>query len=90
MDHDMKNYYDILGIAKNANEDDIKKAMLNYSVILSGKEYFFKYKWTLIDFLQRGLEKFMDLEIAKQNYLKEQKKNKQTLPFIPGQLEKIS
>ena len=26
MDHDMKNYYDILGIAKNANEDDIKKA----------------------------------------------------------------
>ena len=72
------------------SEDDIKKAMLNYSVILSGKEYFFKYKWTLIDFLQRGLEKFMDLEIAKQNYLKEQKKNKQTLPFIPGQLEKIS
>ncbi|GAH78044.1 unnamed protein product, partial [marine sediment metagenome] len=31
-------------------------------------DYFFKYRWTLKDFLRRGLEKFMDGEIARQNY----------------------
>ena len=33
-----------------------------------GKEYYFDYKWTLVEFLQRGVEKFLDLEVAKSNY----------------------
>lgn len=48
--------------------ETIKQAISNYSVILKSDLYFFKYRWTLVDFLNRGLEKFLDLEAAKQNY----------------------
>lgn len=58
----------INGALKDYAVDDIKKAISNYSEILSGDEYYFSYKWTLTDFLKRGLEKFMDLETARGNY----------------------
>lgn len=48
--------------------DEIKQAIKNYAEILEGNQYYFKYKWTLKDFLQRGFEKFADLETAKANY----------------------
>jgi hypothetical protein len=40
---------------------DIKSAIDNYKTVLSGHEYFFTYKWTLKEFLQRdnGFIKFL-------------------------------
>ena len=48
--------------------EDIERSIKNYAEILRGTEYYWNYKWTLEDFLQRGLEKFLDLSVAKQNY----------------------
>lgn len=53
---------------KDFSVEDISQAIKNYAEIVKGEQYFFKYRWTLKDFLKRGLEKFMDLEIAKQNH----------------------
>lgn len=51
-------------------EEEIICSIRNYGEIAHGGGYYFKYKWTLPDFLQRGFEKFLDLEIAKLNYSK--------------------
>jgi len=48
--------------------EELIQAISNYAHILKGKTYFWTYKWTLYEFLKRGLDKFMDLETAKQNY----------------------
>ncbi len=40
------------------------------AIIVKDDKYYFKYKWTLKDFLKRGLVKFLDIEVAKQNYLR--------------------
>lgn len=65
-------------ITRKVNEgytlEDIKKTIDNYNLILKDDKYFFKYKWPLQDFLYRGFEKFSDLEIAKTNYLKEERR----------------
>lgn len=47
---------------------DVSQAMKNYATILHDDSCFFKYRWTLRDFLARGLEKFLDLEVALSNY----------------------
>ena len=44
---------------KDYTEEEIKQAITNYAKVLDGTEYFFKYRWTLKDFLNRGLEKFL-------------------------------
>lgn len=44
-------YYDV---------GEICKAIFNYANILNDNQYFWTYRWTLHDFLQRGLEKFLD------------------------------
>jgi len=51
------------------SQEEVSQAIKNYAEILKGDQYYFKYTWTLKDFLKRGLEKFLDLTIAKQNYL---------------------
>jgi hypothetical protein len=48
----------------------LKAAIGNYAAILRSPAHYFSYKWTLQDFLQRGFDKFKDLEIAKANYAK--------------------
>jgi len=53
---------------KKYSEDEILTAITNYEIILHGKEYFWSYKWTLGDFLKKGIDKFSDLQIAKDNY----------------------
>ncbi len=54
--------------------DEIKESILNYKAILDGEEYYFKYKWTLPEFLQRGFEKFKDWDVCSENYtIKEDK-----------------
>lgn len=56
---------------KTYTEDEIKEIIDNYAEILLDDKYWFSYKWTLEDFLQRGMTKFEDLEVAKENYLKD-------------------
>jgi hypothetical protein len=50
-------------------KDELLKAIENYALILKSDDYKWSYSWTLKDFLQRGLEKFIDMEVAKKNYL---------------------
>jgi len=66
---DMRNA--IIRTLRDYTNEEIKSAISNYAEIIHGEQYFFKYKWTLKDFLKRGIEKFTDLEIAKSNFLKE-------------------
>ncbi len=54
---------------KNYSDVEILQAIKNYSEIQRGDQYWFNYAWTLKDFLKRGISKFFDLEIAKNNYL---------------------
>jgi hypothetical protein len=69
--------------------DEISQAIKNYAEILKGSQYFFDYRWILKDFLKRGLEKFIDKDVARQNFTKE-KSSKFTKPekdpdrFIKG------
>lgn len=56
------------------SEKEIRQAIANYAEILNDESYYFKYRWTLKDFLKRGLEKFLDLDIAKANYYKDKDK----------------
>lgn len=53
---------------KDYSEQEIKTAIDNYAIIINDSQYYFTYKWTLVDFLKKGLDKFMDLDIAKSNY----------------------
>lgn len=53
---------------RSYSAEEIKVAISNYAEIVNNEQYFFKYKWTLRDFLRRGLEKFIDIEIAKSNF----------------------
>lgn len=58
------------------SEDDLKRAISNYAEIINGTQYYFKYKWTLIDFLSRkngnNIERFLDLNAAKDNFSKKE------------------
>lgn len=53
---------------------EIELSIYNYSIILNSDDYYFKYRWTLQEFLSRqsgnNIERFLDLEIAKQNFKK--------------------
>ena len=53
---------------RDSSLEEVSQAIKNYAEILKGAQYYFKYSWTLKDFLKRGLDKFLDLEIAKRNY----------------------
>jgi hypothetical protein len=48
--------------------EEVKAAITNYAEILNSPEYWWNYRWTLKDFLTRGMDKFLDGEIAKNNY----------------------
>ena len=41
-------------------EEKVFKAMENYATIIHDSSYYFDYKWTLWDFIARGLDKFVD------------------------------
>jgi len=49
-------------IIKNADYPlaEVFKAFENYATILKSPDYFWNYKWILQDFLNRGLDKFVD------------------------------
>lgn len=48
--------------------EELCTAIDNYAYILRDKSYFWSYRWTLDEFLHRGLDKFLDIEVAKENY----------------------
>lgn len=59
----------IITALKTYTEEEILQSITNYSTILNGEGYYFNYRWTLEDFLSRGLEKFMgDVEMIRENY----------------------
>lgn len=40
--------------------DEIKKAIDNYSLVISSDDYYFSYRWHIADFMQRGFMQFVD------------------------------
>lgn len=56
---------------RDNSEEEIIQAIKNYAEILRDDKYFFKYAWTLRDFLRRGLQKFIDGDICRKNYLRD-------------------
>ena len=60
---------------KDYTQEEIFKAFQNYATILHSPNYFWNYTWSLEDFLQRGLHKFVDEANPLINFL--DKKNKQ-------------
>jgi len=53
---------------KDYSAEEITKAIDTYAEIVQSPKYYWKYVWTLDDFLAKGLEKFMDPDIARANY----------------------
>jgi hypothetical protein len=53
---------------KSYSLDEIKEAIINYKEILSSSEYWWNYKWTLKEFLQRGLDKFLTVNKPFENF----------------------
>lgn len=52
-------------------QEGVLKAISNYAQVLKAPDkYFFSYRWTLADFLQRGLERFLDEARPLENFLK--------------------
>jgi len=48
--------------------EEICQAITNYAYILNGRQFFWSHRWTLQEFVRRGLDKFMDLGKAKLAY----------------------
>ena len=60
---------------KEYDLESIKAAIDTYAEIVLDDKYWFTHKWTLEEFLSRGISKFENREVAVQNYLKEEYKN---------------
>ena len=69
---------------KDYSVEEICNTIENYSTILKNNKYFFKYKWTLIDFFQRGFDKFFDKETACANYIINKKLGPKSQPVNPS------
>jgi len=55
-------------VLKDYDVVEVCKAIFNYANILHGKEFYWTYRWTIKDFLQRGLERFMDSAYPYDNF----------------------
>lgn len=54
---------------KTYTVDELKQAIKNYSEILHDQtKYYWSHKWTLKDFIHRGVDKFLDGDVARSNY----------------------
>ena len=60
----------ISGALDTHSPDELKKAIDNYHTVLTSDKYYWTYKWTLDDFLQRGVEKFLT-DACFENYKKD-------------------
>jgi len=50
--------------------DDICKAICNYSTVLQEEKYFWTHRWTLKEFLKRGVDRFVEEAQPLTNFLK--------------------
>jgi len=66
----------INGALVNYSKDEILQAIDNYAWVLTSPAHYFKFKWTLPDFLQRGLDKFIDRRVCDANYRKDNGESK--------------
>lgn len=66
---------------KNFSTQDILDAITNYKQVLDSDKHFFNYKWTLKDFLSRGLERFLNESDPLGNLMHYDKKDSQTEKF---------
>ncbi|MCF7953876.1 MAG: hypothetical protein K9K78_07355 [Spirochaetales bacterium] len=48
--------------------DTVLKAIENYNAVLASPDHYFTHKWTLWDFIKRGLSKFIDAMHPLENY----------------------
>lgn len=62
----------IKSVLKDYDVDTLKEIISTYAEIIHDDKYYFTYKWSLEDFLQRGLKQFEKSDIAKQNFLKKE------------------
>lgn len=55
---------------KSYNEEEIRQAIVTYAEVLKDSRYWWRHKWSLPDFLNRGMTKFCGNPVdIKQNYL---------------------
>jgi len=59
---------------KDYDIDTIKEIISTYAEVVLNDKYWFTHKWTLDEFLQRGITKFENREVALENYLKDEYK----------------
>lgn len=57
------------------------KAMENYATIVKGNSYYFTFKWSLWEFIARGLEKFVDEAEPFSNFAKDKKEQRNNDPY---------
>jgi DNA-binding transcriptional MocR family regulator len=57
---------------KDYDVETLKEIISTYAEIVHDEKYYFTYKWSLEDFLQRGLKQFENSDIAKRNFLKKE------------------
>ena len=53
---------------KDYSRNELVQAISNYAEIVNSPSYYWNHRWTLKDFLKRGVERFLDGDIARQNY----------------------
>ena len=63
-------------------------AMQNYKKVISGPEYFFKYRWTLKEFLTRGFDRFRTKNDPFGNFLTDKNKKGAVSETIEEQLKR--
>ncbi|MCZ6703427.1 MAG: hypothetical protein O6940_10355 [Ignavibacteria bacterium] len=87
--------HDIISICKtyDTTTEELISTIDTYALIVLDPKYYFNYKWTLLEFLKRGFEKFRVRNVAMSNHLADHPKNggvTDTIPFIkdgtPGYL----
>jgi len=70
-------------LLRDNKESEIMQAISNYSEIVKNPDFWFNYKWTLEEFLQRGFAKFnIDNAILKENYIKKKDINNPNKPSV--------
>jgi predicted phage replisome organizer len=69
---------------RNYSVDEIKSSIKNYATVLEHPDiYFFTYKWTLVDYLQRGIDRFLDEAQPLSNFKKDRQIIKNNRPHLP-------
>lgn len=68
---------------KDFTQEEILKSFQNYATVLHSPEYYWDHSWTMEDFLQRGLHKFVDEADPLNTFKNNSSPTKTALPEIP-------